>query len=64
MTDVYLTPDEPFEEAARPLDHVTVENEDFPDECVIFPHDATETELRTRWIVASEGGFVGLESMR
>lgn len=47
-----------------PLEHVTVENPDEPDECAIFPRDAGEDELETAWIAAQDGAFVDLESVR
>ncbi|SDQ29670.1 DUF7511 domain-containing protein [Natronobacterium texcoconense] len=46
------------------LDHVTVENDDAPDECAVFPREASEEELMNCWIVAQEHSFVDLESMR
>ncbi|TYL40182.1 hypothetical protein CV102_00960 [Natronococcus pandeyae] len=46
------------------LDHVTIENENTPNECAIFPRDATEDELMTNWIEAHDEAFVDLESMR
>lgn len=46
------------------LDHVTIENENAPNECAIFPRDATEEELMTNWIEAHDEAFVDLESMR
>lgn len=46
------------------LDHVTVENDDAPDECAIFPHEASGDELTTTWIAAQDDSFVDLESMR
>ena len=46
------------------LDHVTVENDGAPDECAIFPYEATDEELATNWIVALGDGFVDLDSMR
>ena len=42
----------------------TVENDGAPDECAIFPKDASETELMTTWISAQGDSFVALESMR
>ena len=45
------------------LDHVVVENDDAPNECAIFPLEASETELLTAWISAHEGAYVALESM-
>ncbi|WP_306056349.1 DUF7511 domain-containing protein [Natronococcus wangiae] len=52
------------ENAAFELDHVTIENEDAPNECAIFPRNATEKELMTAWIEAHDDAFVDLESMR
>lgn len=51
---------------APPLgfDYVTIENENAPDECAIFPRSATEEELMTNWIAADEDSVVDLESMR
>ncbi|MFC4436696.1 MULTISPECIES: DUF7511 domain-containing protein [Natrialbaceae] len=46
------------------LDHVTIENENAPNECAVFPRDATEEELMTNWIEAHDDAFVDLESMR
>jgi len=54
----------PTDESPTELDHVTVENEDAPDECAIFPREATEDELMTNWISAHDDSFVALESMR
>ncbi|WP_339104696.1 hypothetical protein [Haloterrigena salinisoli] len=46
------------------LDHVTIENDDAPDECAIFPREASDEKLDSAWIVAYDDGFVPLESMR
>lgn len=46
------------------LDHVTVENDDAPNECAIFPREASEDQLMTTWISAHDESFVALESMR
>ena len=54
----------PTDASPTELDHVTVENDDAPDECAIFPREASEDELDRRWIVAYDDGFVSLESMR
>ena len=63
-----MTPDaehpRPTDASPIELDHVTVENEDAPDECAIFPREASEEQLDTQWIVALEDGFVSLDSMR
>lgn len=63
MTDAdFHTPD--TEGPPAELDHVTVENDGAPDECAIFPSEASEEELMTAWISAYDDSFVGLESMR
>lgn len=51
-------------DAGIELDHVTVENDNAPNECAVFPRAASEEELLTNWIAAHEGGYVDLESMR
>ncbi|RQH00322.1 DUF7511 domain-containing protein [Natrarchaeobius oligotrophus] len=58
----HRTPD--AEEPLIELDHVTVENENAPNECAIFPRGATEAELLTTWITAHDDAFVALEAMR
>lgn len=40
------------------------EREDGPNECTIWPHDASGTALLTQWIAAQEGSFCSLEEMR
>lgn len=63
MTDADLhRPDS--EEQQTVLEHVTVENDDAPDECAIFPRDADEDVLMTTWISAHDDSFVDCESMR
>lgn len=52
------------EEPPVELEHVTVENDDAPDECAIFPRHASGSVLTTTWISAHEEGFVDLETMR
>ena len=37
-----------------------VEYEDAPDECTIFPRDASGVERMTTWISAEEGSYVDL----
>ncbi|ELY47880.1 MULTISPECIES: DUF7511 domain-containing protein [Natronorubrum] len=54
----------PTEEPTAELDHATIENENAPDECAIFPREATEEELMTNWITAHADSFVSLESMQ
>lgn len=53
-------PDDPTVE----LDHVTIELDSAPDECAIFPRDASDEQLLTCWITAQGGSFVDLESIR
>jgi len=40
------------------------EHEDGPDECTIWPHNASGSALLTEWITAEEGSFVSLGEMR
>ncbi|MXV63491.1 hypothetical protein GS429_15790 [Natronorubrum sp. JWXQ-INN-674] len=54
----------PTDEPTTDLDHVTVENEDAPNECAIFPREASEDELMTNWITAHDESFVSLDTMR
>ena len=35
-----------------------------PDECTIYPANATATELPTTWVSAEAGSFVSLDEMR
>ncbi|SEH12694.1 hypothetical protein SAMN04487967_0920 [Natronorubrum sediminis] len=46
------------------LDSVTIENDDAPDECAIFPRGVSDDILTTTWITAQADSFVSLESMR
>ncbi|WP_090621374.1 DUF7511 domain-containing protein [Natrinema salaciae] len=63
MTDAdFHQPDS--EAPSLEFDHVTVENDDAPNECVIFPHEASEAKLMTTWISAHDDSFVALDSMR
>lgn len=59
--DVHCTDSE---EPSVELEHVTVENDDAPDECAIFPRHASGDVLTTTWISARDEGFVDLEAMR
>lgn len=43
---------------------VVVPADGHPDECTIFPVDASEAELVTTWISAEAGSFVALAEMR
>jgi hypothetical protein len=40
------------------------EREDAPDECTIWPHNASGSALLAEWVTAEEGSFVSLEEMR
>ncbi len=46
------------------LEHVTVEHDDAPNECALYPRGATQERLMTTWIAAHGDAFVSLESMR
>lgn len=46
------------------LEHVTVEYENAPGACTVYPRDCSEADLTTRWITAKEGSFVDLEERR
>lgn len=54
----------PTDASLTELDHVAIENDDAPDECAIFPREASDEKLDSTWIVAYDDGFVSLESMR
>ncbi|MFB6097481.1 MAG: hypothetical protein ABEJ74_08845 [Haloferacaceae archaeon] len=43
---------------------VVTEYGDHPDECTLYPTDATEAELVTTWITAEGDAFVDLEAVR
>lgn len=38
--------------------------DDGPDECTIWPHDASGSALLTEWVTAEEGSFVPLRELR
>ncbi|MFD1685450.1 DUF7511 domain-containing protein [Halobellus litoreus] len=72
-TDTNLPTDAPHADADAP--HVgdareqvllarVEEYDDDPDECTIYPANATATELPTTWVTAEEGSFVSLDEMR
>ncbi len=54
----------PTDEPTLEIDHITVENDDDPNECALFPATASEAELTTTWISAQEGSYIDLESIR
>ena len=58
--------DAPTPETDRPEDcvAVVVEYDDKPDECTIYPPNATEERLVTTWLSAGGDAFVGLDEMR
>ncbi|MCU4751129.1 hypothetical protein OB919_03885 [Halobacteria archaeon AArc-curdl1] len=64
-------PDVPDESDARdgpeslpPIDCITIENDDGPDECAMFPRYGSNESLMTTWISAREGSYVDRESIR
>lgn len=46
------------------LDHVTVEYENAPSACTLYPRDCSEADLVTHWLTAEEGSFVDLADVR
>ena len=54
----------PPTEPTTALDHVTIENEDAPDECALFPRESSDLDQMTNWIVAHDDAFVDLTTMR
>jgi len=62
MTDSEIEPhpDGPRHE----LDHVTIENDDLPDECAMFPAESSDIDHVASWIVAHDDSFVSLTEMR
>lgn len=46
------------------LEHVTVENENAPDACTMYPRECSESEMATHWVTALEGSFVAVSEMR
>lgn len=57
-------PDGPAETPHTRLQAEIVVSATQPAELIAFPVDATGLERATRWIVATEGSFVGLEDVR
>ena len=51
-------------EADGVLTIVTVESEDQPTECTLFPYNTDVEEIATRWITATEETVLTLEEMR
>lgn len=51
-----------LEGATAKLRATVVEYDDAPDECTMYPEDASEWERMTTWITAREGSFVDLEA--
>ncbi|WP_276274821.1 hypothetical protein [Haladaptatus sp. QDMS2] len=50
-------------DVAEPLCHIVEPYEDEPDECTLFPLNASEEARLTTWISAAEGSFVSVEEM-
>ncbi|WP_265110224.1 DUF7511 domain-containing protein [Halosolutus halophilus] len=61
-TDPDIVPHRPTESTTE-LDHVTIENEDAPNECAIFPSESSDLDQMTNWIVAHDDSFVALTAM-
>lgn len=58
-------PDRPDDVAIRGGLAARIEvHEDRADQCTIFPADADDELLVTRWITAEEGSYVSLATMR
>lgn len=56
--------DEPSATGPVELRADVTRREDGPDECTIWPHDASGDALFTEWVAAEEGSFVALEEQR
>lgn len=63
LDTVQDSPEEP-PDVGPDLDCITVENDGAPDECAIFPREASEPELLDTWISAQGEAFVDLESIQ
>lgn len=46
------------------LTAVVVEYDGEPDECTLYPAEASDDALVTEWITAEEGSYVELDEMR
>ncbi|WP_425498574.1 DUF7511 domain-containing protein [Natrinema salinisoli] len=55
-----------FEDAStqRRVSTVVIENPNSPNECVLYPSDATDEELETTWVPAEEGDYTRLLDRR
>jgi hypothetical protein len=58
------TDDEPPADLPGALTAAVVEYDDEPDECTLYPTEASEKALVTEWITAEEGSYVDLDEMR
>lgn len=43
---------------------IVIQSDEEPDECTIYPLEATDEELVTCWLTAHEGSFVSLRVAR
>lgn len=50
--------------AAGALHAVTVERDDGPDECTLYPRGASGVDRMSAWITAEEGSFVDPRTVR
>lgn len=51
-------------ERSTELEHVTVEYEDAPSACTLYPRRCSEADLLTHWITAEGDSFVDLSDAR
>lgn len=67
--DAFATPEDSLPgtgEAVSPPEYeaTVVSYDDEPDECTIYPANATDEEVVTTWISAKSGSYVSLADMR
>lgn len=65
----FATPADPHSRIGEPVsppdyEATVVSYDDEPDECTIYPADATDEELVTTWISAKSGSYVSLADAR
>jgi hypothetical protein len=56
--------DAAYDDSPPAIAHVTIENENRPDDCALFPRAAPESERLTTWIAATEHDVVDLDDRR
>ena len=40
------------------------DRDEHPDRCVVYPRDADDVEVSSRWIAATDGSYLDLDSVR